>query len=90
MGHVSMKTNQHVKYESYVKNSSQDNEQKPCEHFFTNNLVTLTYNLVNPKIKRGHGLTKTNQQVENNSGVINISQNNERKPLFYKLLCGPL
>ena len=35
MGHVSIKTNQHVKYESYVIKSSQDKEQKQCVHFFT-------------------------------------------------------
>jgi len=48
MGHVSIKTN-HLKYESYVINSPQDNEQTPCVHL---TLVTLTFNLVNPKTKR--------------------------------------
>jgi len=33
-GHVSIKTNQHVKYESYAINSSQDNNQKACVHIF--------------------------------------------------------
>jgi len=49
MGQVSIKTNQHVKYESYVINSSQDNDQKACVHIFTSELVTLPLNLVNPK-----------------------------------------
>ena len=41
MDHAFIKINQHVKYESYVINSSQDNDQKA--------LVTLTFNLVNPQ-----------------------------------------
>jgi len=41
MGHVFIKTNQHVKYESYVINSSKNNEQKPCVHFFTSDPCDL-------------------------------------------------
>jgi len=40
-----------VKYESYVINISQDNEQKPWVHYLQVTLVTLTFNLVNPKSK---------------------------------------
>jgi len=32
MGHVSIRTNQHVKYESSVIKKSQENEGKPCLH----------------------------------------------------------
>ena len=34
MGHVSIKTNQHVKYGSFVMKSAQDNEKKPCVFYF--------------------------------------------------------
>ena len=41
------KSNQHITYESFVINSSQEIEQKP---FFTKRtLVILTSDLVNPK-----------------------------------------
>ena len=39
---VLTKTNQHVKYKSFVINSSKNNEQKLCLHYFRNvTLVTL-------------------------------------------------
>ena len=41
MGHVSIKTNQHVKYEIFVINSSQDNDQKACVHIFTSDPCDL-------------------------------------------------
>jgi len=41
MGHVSIKNNQHVKYESYVINSSQDNKQKAYVHIFTSDICDL-------------------------------------------------
>jgi len=34
MGYVYVKATQHVKYESYVINSFQDNKQKPCVQFY--------------------------------------------------------
>ena len=72
MGHVSTKTNQHVKYESSVINSSQDNEQKP---YFT--LFTCDPDLKpsESKINRVHVLNKTDQHV---------TYDNERKPFFTK------
>ena len=45
-GHVFTKTNQHVKYESFVINKFQDNKQKPWL-FFTQ--VTLTFDIKNTK-----------------------------------------
>ena len=50
--HVLTKTNQHVKYESSVINSSQNIERKQFFFYFTKmtlRLVTLTFDLVNPK-----------------------------------------
>jgi len=43
MGHVSFKTNQYLKNESYVITSYQNKEQKACEHIFYI-FVTLTFN----------------------------------------------
>ena len=54
MDHVSIKTNQHVKYETYVINSSQDNERKPCVHFLQVTLETLS-----PKSKGVMALSRT-------------------------------
>ena len=43
----------------------------------------LTVWPIEPKINRDRVLAKANQYVEYNSSVINMSQENERKPLFY-------
>jgi len=50
MGRVSVKNNQHVKYESYVIKRSHDYELKPCVNFLQVTLVT--FNLVNANSKR--------------------------------------
>ena len=47
--------------------------------FFTSDPGDLDLKPSEAKIIRGHGITKTNQHVEYNSSVINISQDNECK-----------
>jgi len=81
-GRVLTKTNQHVKYESSVINSSQDNEQKHVYIFFTN--VTLTLCPSELKIIRGHALTKTYQHVKYESLVLKIRNGNYAYIIFYK------
>jgi len=72
---VLTKTNQHVKYKSFVINSSQDNEQKPCLHYCTNvTLVTLPFDQVKPKSKGS---------CPSQGSVINSFQDNERKPSYF-------
>ena len=61
MGQIFIKTNQHVKYESYVINSSQDNDQNACVHIFTSDPCDLDLKHSESKIIRGHGITKPNQ-----------------------------
>jgi len=46
--------------------------------------MTLTFDLKNTKINRGQDLTKSNKYVLIKSSVVNSSQDNEAKPLFYK------
>jgi len=50
------KTHKHVKYESSVINSSEDNEQKPLILYFYKHDLE-------PKINRGLVLTKTNSML---------------------------
>jgi len=83
---VLTKTNQHVKYKSFVINSSQDNEQKPCLHYFTNvTVVTLPFDLVNPK---SIGVLSSLRPIRTlhmkAKAVINSSQENERTLFCYK------
>ena len=48
--------------------------------------MTLTLDLVNPKINTSHVLAKTNQQVKYERCLLNNSQDIERKTcfIFYK------
>ena len=49
IGHVPTNTNRHVKYETSVVNSSQDNEQKHVYIVLTKvTFATLTFDLANP------------------------------------------
>jgi len=70
MGHILNKTNQHVKYESSVINSFQDNERTMFD-FFTRDLYDLDLHPSESKINRCHVLTKANENVKYNSSVIN-------------------
>ena len=58
--HALIKTNQHVKFESFVINNSQENERKTCLFIF----------LKWPKIKTGLVLCESNQDVKNESSVL--------------------
>ena len=55
MGHVSTKTNQQVKYQRFVINSSKDNERKPCLHVVLKmTLVNLAFDLESPTSLRSY------------------------------------
>jgi len=73
------------KYQSFVKNSSQNHERKPCLHLFTNDSCDFDLWSSELKINRCHVPTKTNQHVKYETSVINNSEDNERNPLFYKV-----
>jgi len=84
-GQALTKTTRHVKYETSVINSSQDNEGKP---FFTkSDFSDLDFWPINPNNNMGHVTIKTNLHVKYESFVINSSQDNEQKPCehyYYK------
>ena len=65
---IEAKTNKHVKYESPVINSSQDNEGTSL--FRKVILLNLTFGLITSIV---HGSIKTNQHVNYESYVINCS-----------------
>jgi len=65
-------TNQHVKYESSVIHSSQDN-LRTLFAFFTNDPFDLDFHPSESKINRCHVLTKANEHVKYDSSVIHCS-----------------
>jgi len=80
IGHVSLKINQYLKYESYVITSSQDNEQKACEHNFYI-CVTLTFNqlIQNQQGSCHHQYQSACKYI---SSGINSYQDNDWKPFI--------
>jgi len=73
-----------VKYESFVTNSSQDNERKKLLTFFKVTLVTLTFDLLNPKSIEFLSLPRPiSMHVKYESSVINTFQDNGLNQLFY-------
>ena len=68
-GQALTKTNKHVKYETSVVNSSQDNEGKPL--FYKSDPSDLDRWPNNPNDSMGHVSIKTKQHMKYKSYVIN-------------------
>ena len=82
------KTDKHVKYETSVINSSQDNERKPL--FYKSDPSDLDLWPYNPNANVGHVSIKIIQHVKNESSVINSSQDNERKQCVHIFTSYPI